>query len=93
MKTQQNFHQVRCTKDSSNRICGDGNMYCFDCQMKPLDGIAYTYYFPQQHLWQTCPLCGGTGLTPIPGTYNIIPACPTCKGKRIISTLTGLPPQ
>ena len=35
--------------------------------------------------WQKCPICDGYG------TYSIS-ICPTCKGERIISELTGLPP-
>lgn len=43
--------------------------------------------------WQKCPICNGTGDNPfvleLPrSTYP----CPTCKGARIISELTGLPP-
>lgn len=42
--------------------------------------------------WQKCPICNGTGIYPGPGTFNTIPACPTCKGSRIINDITGLPP-
>lgn len=35
--------------------------------------------------WQKCPICDGYGT-------NSISICPTCKGERIISELTGLPP-
>jgi len=43
--------------------------------------------------WQRCPICEGTGIYQGQGTFHEIPTCPTCNGKRIISTLTGLPPQ
>lgn len=43
--------------------------------------------------WQRCPICEGTGIYQGQGTFSEIPTCPTCNGKRIISTLTGLPPQ
>lgn len=42
--------------------------------------------------WQRCPICDGTGIYQGPGTFHQIPTCPTCKGKRIINTLNGLPP-
>jgi hypothetical protein len=44
-------------------------------------------------MWQNCPLCKGTGIDPSPGTYSSIPQCPICKGQRIISEVTGLPPK
>ena len=44
-------------------------------------------------MWEKCPICNGTGSDP---NYFIINnntlKCPTCKGKRIISSLTGKPP-
>lgn len=44
--------------------------------------------------WQRCPICDGAGrVTP---TGNVVTAlfelCTVCRGKKIISTLTGLPP-
>lgn len=42
--------------------------------------------------WQVCPLCKGTGICPLPGTYSSMPPCPTCKGQRIINEITGRPP-
>lgn len=44
-------------------------------------------------MWQNCPLCKGTGFDYSPGTYSNIPECPVCKGQRIISEVTGLPPR
>lgn len=44
-------------------------------------------------MWQNCPLCKGTGFDPTPGIYSNIPECPICKGQRIISEITGLPPR
>ncbi len=43
-------------------------------------------------MWQKCPICNGTGVSPISGSYSSIPTCPTCQGKRIISEINGLPP-
>ena len=44
-------------------------------------------------MFQKCPLCNGTGQDESwlihDGTKS---ECPTCKGKRIISSLTGKPP-
>jgi DnaJ-class molecular chaperone len=37
-------------------------------------------------MWQACPICRGNGVTLIDET------CTVCKGKKIISELTGLPP-
>lgn len=43
--------------------------------------------------WQKCPVCNGEGTICIPISYaGTNPVCPTCKGARIISELTGLPP-
>lgn len=44
-------------------------------------------------MWQKCPVCEGTGVSPIGGTYSNIPSCPTCMGARIISQINGLPPS
>ena len=44
-------------------------------------------------MWQKCPICKGTGLDSNHLVFNDEPPkCPTCKGKRIINTLTGNPP-
>jgi hypothetical protein len=44
-------------------------------------------------MWQQCPQCKGSGLEPIIGTYSNIPICTVCNGAKIISQLTGLPPN
>ena len=41
--------------------------------------------------FQKCPICLGTGLHPT--TVTVSHLCPTCNGKRIISDITGLPPD
>jgi hypothetical protein len=43
--------------------------------------------------FQKCPICNGTGDNPfmLELPREVYP-CPTCKGTRIISELTGLPP-
>jgi len=43
-------------------------------------------------MWQKCPICQGSGISPIAGTYTNVPICPTCNGARIISEINGLPP-
>lgn len=45
-------------------------------------------------MWQKCPVCNGTGRT-TPSTYssNTTDICSVCKGQKIISQLTGLPPN
>lgn len=46
--------------------------------------------------YQKCPVCEGLGqfidLTQPLANFSNPVTCPTCKGTRIISTLTGLPP-
>lgn len=44
-------------------------------------------------MWQKCPICNGTGISPLAGVYSSIPQCPTCLGARIISEISGLPPS
>ena len=44
-------------------------------------------------MWQKCPQCQGSGLEPIIGIHSNIPICTVCDGHKIISQLTGLPPQ
>jgi hypothetical protein len=47
--------------------------------------------------YQKCPICDGSGMIPEPYTattvFNPKVKCPTCKGARIISSMTGLPPE
>lgn len=58
-------------------------------------------YYANTNIWQTCPICGGTGhvsgsfYTSLGGqgtSADISQVCRTCNGKGIISTLNGLPP-
>lgn len=42
-------------------------------------------------MWQKCPICNGDGFIPTSGS-STSRMCPTCKGMRIISESTGLPP-
>jgi len=48
-------------------------------------------------MWQKCPICNGEGK--IFGNFgsftsmNTSIICSTCKGHKIISTITGLPPS
>lgn len=44
--------------------------------------------------WQKCPICDGQGIVSTNGCSNSTTlTCPTCKGKRIIDELSGLPPM
>ena len=45
--------------------------------------------------YQKCPICEGGGfiLKPYELTNDFHVKCPTCKGARIISSMTGLPPE
>jgi len=47
--------------------------------------------------YQKCPICDGSGYVPEPYTattaFNSNVKCPACKGARIISSMTGLPPE
>lgn len=40
-------------------------------------------------MWQKCPICNGSGISP---DHLSTSTCPTCQGKRIISEINGLPP-
>jgi len=48
--------------------------------------------------WQKCPICEGDGIDPyVTVSFNIPTSlsdpCPKCKGFRVISELTGEPPE
>lgn len=46
-------------------------------------------------MFQLCPVCKGAGVTPPSYPYvssETMVECNTCKGKKIISQITGLPP-
>lgn len=48
--------------------------------------------FTKVYGWQNCPHCRGTGIEQT-GTFNTSnPICTVCNGKKILSTITGLPP-
>lgn len=40
--------------------------------------------------WQKCPVCDGSGYE---FPYGITCTCSVCKGQKIISDITGLPPH
>lgn len=42
-------------------------------------------------MWQKCPICNGSGQ--VNGLSILFQTCSVCNGKKIISELTGLPPQ
>lgn len=45
-------------------------------------------------MWQKCPICDGEGRITSNGlSSSVHQVCPVCKGARIISELTGLPPN
>ena len=41
-------------------------------------------------MWQKCPICNGTGESV--DSLLSFKKCSTCKGAKIIHTITGLPP-
>jgi len=43
--------------------------------------------------FQLCPKCNGTGTSFNYNALNTSAICDVCKGAKIISMLTGLPPQ
>ena len=44
-------------------------------------------------MWQKCPICNGTGSVWFPLSNSTSNVCTTCNGHKIISELTGLPPN
>lgn len=60
-------------------------------------------YTPDKHsnTWEVCPLCKGNGsikdtnvnYNSTSSTYINEVVCSVCNGKKIISTLTGMPPN
>lgn len=42
--------------------------------------------------YQKCPICNGQGTLLSIQTTSVSTICPTCKGARIISEVTGKPP-
>jgi len=50
-------------------------------------------------MWQKCPICDGSGTVYTPASSNLTSistgggTCPVCNGRRIISSLNGLPPS
>ena len=44
-------------------------------------------------MWQKCPICNGDGKVFKPLSNSSSSICTTCNGSKIISELTGLPPN
>ena len=44
-------------------------------------------------MWQKCPICDGTGRTQNTNSTSSYSVCSTCNGSKLISRLTGLPPN
>jgi hypothetical protein len=44
-------------------------------------------------MWQVCPICNGTGFNNNSTFSTIPPTCSVCSGMKIISEITGLPPN
>lgn len=79
-----------CGRDKFS-TCGVNGSYCNECPFKP-----YAYSKNMNLInstgFQSCPVCLGTGISQNAGTYNEIPICTVCNGKKIISVTTGHPP-
>jgi len=43
-------------------------------------------------MWQQCPNCKGSGTVLYPLSHSTSAVCTVCRGHKIISELTGLPP-
>ena len=57
------------------------------------DGSQFPAVERAYNSWQRCPICNGAGrVTPTGITSATFEACTVCRGKKIISTLNGLPP-
>jgi hypothetical protein len=44
-------------------------------------------------MWQKCPICNGSGKVANILSSSSFEVCSTCNGSKIISKLTGLPPN
>lgn len=76
------FWQKNCGLSPNPEIVGDPMPGWFDGQQITT---------PILSGWQLCVKCNGEGSVPSNG-INTAAQCPVCKGKMIISRLTGLPP-
>lgn len=64
------------------------------------DAVDKAFTMEHPYYWQVCPVCEGKGINLPLDNWQIIDqtkegvdfTCPTCKGERIISTVTGKPP-
>lgn len=43
-------------------------------------------------MWQKCPVCNGAGSNNLPSINSKSTPCHVCKGRGIVSQLTGFPP-
>lgn len=101
-----NYMQVMCNKHP-DKACG--SVDAADCDSGYCEGCLFdTNKNPIQYSfesagWQTCPKCCGQGTVSkppyVPGDVFHWSGCQTayqcdvCKGKKIINTVTGLPPM
>jgi hypothetical protein len=84
---------MKCLRCGSELTTGDGsNFVCRKCENES---------HKPSNLWQLCPKCGGQGSVWFPTNMPLNPTfagdgnpyeCDVCKGKKLISAITGLPP-
>jgi len=90
-----NYFTIICTHSFDDKTCSElrGSLSeCIKCEQNTVPNTYYTFTSTSVG-WQVCPLCNGTGIQPAPVIYNTPDICTICKGKKIISIATGLPPN
>jgi len=85
---------MKCLQCGSELTTGDGlDHVCQSCKNKNQQ--------PINQWWQLCPKCAGQGQVWFPPNLPWNPTfagngepfeCDVCKGKKVISSITGLPP-
>ena len=90
--------EIACARNTGCS-CGKDGYFCDGCPTKPITytGMNWDYSNDMNLIkvigFQACPVCFGTGVSQNSGTYSTVPTCTVCNGKKIISTITGQPPQ
>ena len=85
-----NYMSVLCPhkRGQTSELC---DRLCEDCPFSKQPQVEITY---SSGLWQCCPKCAGEGIVSTKGLSSATTEkCDVCNGKKIISKITGLPPQ
>jgi hypothetical protein len=93
MSDKINYSSIICPNSTGGFVCSELRgtlLVCASCCWNAK--LTYEVLDESKEGWQRCPICNGTGELPTMNTTACFEKCSVCRGKKIISIKTGLPP-